>query len=112
MPDPMAKINNIIGELIYGITAPKFKFPGGLSYRYFSPGKKSGFRLWWCTWTTTKNENNKFLSFVYEWRGKRATPVKVREHKKRTDAKARALKLHKQRKHQLFGITNPTERGV
>ncbi len=75
-------------------TPPSRQFPKGLRYRYFRAAKRGRSREWWCAWTTTRNANGKFASYVMEWTSDdTGRTVKFREHAKRKDAKARATEL-------------------
>jgi len=93
-----AAFGDDLAALQYRMTPRAMRFPQGFRYRYFRAPKRGRAREWWCAWSTTRNENGKFISFVYEWQGDEAGATRLREHAKRKDAKARALRFSEQRK--------------
>jgi hypothetical protein len=80
-------------EFFANMGPSKLRFPNGLRYRYFHAAQAPKFRQWWCCWSTTKNANGKFVSWVYEWRGREGNITRECEHRRRSAAKARALRL-------------------
>ena len=78
----------------------KLRFPNGLRYRYWKTKIKYRCEKWFC-YSTTRNRNGKFVSWVYIWKGNVAEPKKVVEHRRRKDAKKRAYKLYLKEKHIL-----------
>jgi len=84
-------------RLQYDCSPKRLQFPNGLRYRYFRarPGGRS--RTWDCSWSVTRNANGRYLSFVHEERKDCWALAKVCEHRKRKDAKARALRLYEKR---------------
>lgn len=102
--DFLDEINRIVSEkfpeLI--ISKPdKIRFPNGKKWHYFQAKKEKGFREWWCCWSITRNANNKYISWIYEWKGKRGCVTKVVEHRRKKDAKERARKIFSQRVKQF-----------
>lgn len=86
-------------ELSYRSAPAKFRFPEGLRWCYF--GKFKMFTgVWAFCWSTTRNQNKKFVSWVYQpVVGKKQWKIaKVLEHRKMKDAKARALRMYYQHK--------------
>lgn len=92
-----------IAAMLSDLTPKRRRFPDGFRYRYYAAASRPRFRLWWCCWTTTRNENGKFVSFVYEWRGREAGVTREREHRKRNAAKARAGRLCASRTAEVRG---------
>ena len=86
-----------LAQLEWDTTPPAWRFPGGLRYCYFRSNAGGRKREWECCWSTVRNENGKFTSWAYVWRGDRAEAVKFMEHTKRKAAKARALRMHRSR---------------
>ncbi|MDG6912652.1 MAG: hypothetical protein JRN35_06165 [Nitrososphaerota archaeon] len=80
------------------LPAPRWRrFPDGFSWRFFGKLQlRRGVKAY--CWSTTRNANGKFLSWVYQPRVGRGIWdfTHVREHVKRTDAKARALHLFRE----------------
>ena len=75
--------------------APKrLSFPDGFRWRYFGKLKLARGVKAYC-YSTTKNANGKYLSWVYQPRIAKECweYTKLREHTKRKDAKARAYRL-------------------
>ena len=94
----MAEEEPAIADLFASFTPNKLRFPKGFKYKYYRVPKKKGFRQWFCAYSVHRNMNKKFCSWVYEWRGDTAKPVKLREHRQKKGAKTRAYKLYTQRK--------------
>jgi len=93
----LAELNRLMTELMYDVSPAKMKFPEGLRYRYF--GRMELYTgIWAFCWSVTRNENGKFVSWVYQpIVGKKSwKAVKFLEHRKMKDAKARALNRYKQ----------------
>lgn len=95
------EIENLMGtmmaEIRYAKAPAKLKFPGGLRYRYY--GKFELFTgIWAFCYTTTRNENKKFVSYVYmPVVGKKSWKMaRILEHRLMKDAKARALRMYEQ----------------
>lgn len=89
----------LLNEVLYDKAPAKFKFPQGLRYQYY--GKFELFTgIWAFCWTTTRNENKKFVSWVYmPVVGKKQMKMaRVLEHRLMKDAKARALRMYHQHK--------------
>jgi len=78
------------------ITPMRLKFPGGFRYRYFGRLAMVRGAKAYC-WSTTKNANGKYLSWVFKYNTVEDMIdfSRVVEHKKRKDAKARALKIYR-----------------
>lgn len=101
----MARLNKFLaqamGEIRCEHADPKLKFPNGLKWHYVRADKPKGFRDIWYCWSTTRNQNGKFVSWKYVWHGKPkhrvADYVDVLEHRYRASAKRRALKLQASR---------------
>ncbi len=72
----------------------RLSFPDGFRWRYYGKLKLSRGVKAYC-YSTTKNANGKYLSWVYQPRigEKKWDSTLIREHTKRKDAKARAYKL-------------------
>jgi len=90
--------NSVFNEIWRGVPTPppvdpikaKIRFLGGIRTRYFQ--SHHGRRYWSFCWSTNRNENGKFLSWIDPpTRIKRFT--RAVEHKRRKDAKARAWRL-------------------
>lgn len=96
---------DLLRKLMYEAAPKKHKFPRGFRWLGFRVPQQPRFREWLCCWTTTPNENGKFLSFVYERRGDRSMATREREHRRRNAAKARALKLYAQRSRHIRETT-------
>lgn len=88
-----------MAEHEYARAGKERRFPGGFKYHYFTVDKQPKKPMWKCCYSTVRNENGKFVSFVYAFnaKGNRAEAKKFREHKYRNKAKARALKLYSKR---------------
>jgi len=104
MIDQNKIFNNIINSMesdarnrIIEILTPQKLLFDNISWRYFI-AKVKGSRTWECCWSTTKNKNGKYVSWIYVERKDKWTIEKIVEHKKRKDAKARAYKLYDKRK--------------
>lgn len=90
-------LTKMMYDLQYARAKPMMKFPGGLRYRYW--GRFELFTgIWAFCYSTTRNENGKFVSWVYmpivgrkSW-----TMKKVLEHRLMKDAKTRALRMYHQ----------------
>jgi hypothetical protein len=95
--DVTALMNSLWASIVESNTPKHRKFPKGFRYRYYGAAKRGRHRLWLCCWTTTRNENGKFVSFVYEVKGKRYMVTREVEHRRRNAAKARALRLSQSR---------------
>lgn len=95
----MVNENPELRSLFANMKPDKLKFPKGLKWQYYKTIKKKGYREWYCCWSITKNMNDKYISWIYEWikGGKETKTVKVREHRKKKAAKTRAIKLYNQR---------------
>ena len=90
-------LRRAFAEISYRSANPKFKFPGGFRWLYF--GKLKLFTgIWGFCWSTTRNENKKFISWVYmPVVGKKHWTIKkALEHRLMKDAKARALRMYEQ----------------
>ena len=76
-------------------TPRKFAFPDGLKSKYWKRFKrKPSYKKWLFCYSSTKNKNGKYVSWIYwpvndGWNVKRAI-----EHKKKKDAIKRAYKLY------------------
>lgn len=84
-------------KLVDGLTPKSRTFPQGFRYRYYRAKKRGRAREWWCCWSTTRNENGRFVSWVYEWRGREGRITRLVEHRRRSAARARANRLHSSR---------------
>jgi hypothetical protein len=91
-------LKDIFGKETYSHTSSKLKFPEGLRWCFFSivRGKK---KYLFC-WSSVRNENGKFVSWLYQPKRDRVDKSRwtweikrVAEHKRRNRAKARARKL-------------------
>lgn len=85
----------------YDTTPPERRFPDGYRWLYWTVEKKGRYRRWFCAYSTTKNANGKFVSYVVVWesrKGGHGEVRKFREHAKREDAKARAYRMYQARK--------------
>ena len=91
------ELTRLFERLQYDSSAARLKFPNGLRYRYFRASVKGRSRTWDCSWSTTRNENGRYLSWVHEQCGDVWKLVRLCEHRKRRDAKARALRLCEKR---------------
>ena len=92
-------LREVFAEMSYSLAPKSERFPGGLRYRYF--GKLEMFTgIWAFCYSTTRNENGKFISWVYQPQvGKKTwVLVKLLEHRLMKDAKARALRMYNQHK--------------
>jgi hypothetical protein len=87
----------LFARMSYETASPKMRFPNGLRYRYFRASVEGRSRTWDCSWSTTANANYRYLSWIHELRGNVWAVTRVCEHRKRKDAKARALNLWKKR---------------
>jgi|GEM_PF-4162128 len=98
-------LNEVFGQMSYEMAETKLKFPKGLRWRYYRTPPKKGFSERYFCWSTTRNANNKFISWVYVWKGKKKKRVasfkKVIEHRKRNKAKDRAHRLYSKRLKKL-----------
>ena len=93
-------LTNLLAEISYDSTPAKFQFPNGARYRYFDVPKKGRRRAWMCCWSTTANANKRYLSWIYEQRSDNWIMRRVCEHRRRKDAKARAIRLADKREAQ------------
>lgn len=94
----ISEIDNKQGTNFATLCRPDNKFLfDDLNYRYFG-AKIKGKQNWQCCWSITKNENGKYVSWVYVEKSDRFIVTKAVEHKKHKDAKTRALKLYNKRK--------------
>lgn len=98
------KINQIFRQLIYEDSPAWRKFPNGLRYGYYKAVKTPHNRELWFCHSKTKNSNGKYLSWIYSWKvvkkngvRREADFIKVREHKHKGKAIARAYKLYQRR---------------
>jgi len=92
----LEEFNQLVMGRLFGVKEikrdPVRFFPKGLRYRYYSV--KRGNREWKYCYSTTRNENGKFASWVYMPKGKgRWTERRFRQLRSRTKSKARAMKL-------------------
>ena len=90
-------LGKLWGEIMYEKAPAKMKFPDGLRYRYW--GRFELFTgIWVFCYSTTKNGNGKFVSWVYmpNVGKKQWMSSKMLEHGKMKDAKARALSMYYQ----------------
>lgn len=78
-------------------------FPKGAGYRYFQVESAKWFKPWRCCYSKRRNENGKFISWVYEYQSKRKiwTMRFKREHKKKKAARFRASKFQDKREAQI-----------
>jgi len=93
------ELSRMVGNMAYQMAGPRLRFPGGLRYRYW--GKFAMFTgIWAFCYSTTRNENKKFISYVYQpVVGKKQWKMaKLLEHRQMKDAKARALRMYQQHK--------------
>ncbi len=95
----MSDLNRAFSALLNdALDVPRAQqFPGGFRWRYWRAPKKGRKRAWDCAYSTTRNANGKFVSWVIDWRGGVGHTAQRREHTKRKDAKARALRLYETR---------------
>jgi len=95
------EIGKLFNEMRYEYADNKRKFPNGFKWHYAVASRESGQRDYWYCWSTTKNANGKFISWVYAWKGKANHRVaefnRIREHRRKNKAKERAYKLMNQR---------------
>lgn len=87
-------LGKLWNEVMYGRAPAKMKFPDGLRYRYY--GRFALFTgVWVFCYSTTRNENGKYVSWVYQpIVGKRRWKMAyLLENRKMKDAKARALRM-------------------
>ena len=104
-PELQKLFNREFSKIQYENCEPIRKFPNGFKWRYLRSKILHRREKLFC-WSITRNENNKFISWVYVWKitGKRkqkqriAEFTKIREHKYKKKAKARALKLYAKEK--------------
>jgi len=77
---------------------PKTYFPSGLKWKYYSAHSRG--RRWMFCYSSGRNGNGKFLSWVYQPKGSKKKITwksrKIVEHRTRKKAIVRALKLYKQ----------------
>ena len=91
-------------KIQYENSPPKCRFPDGLRYHYYKDRKKKGYQERWFCWSLRRNENGKFVSWVYKWKwikkrkGSRATFHNVVEHRRKKDAEKRAYRLLSERR--------------
>ena len=80
-------------------------------WRYVTPESgRSGYRPWRCGWTTEREPNGKFASFVYErWGDKTWRLSRKVSHRTRTAAKRRAQRLASNRTVQLQLVESRTQ---
>ncbi len=74
------------------------QFPQGFRWRYWNVPKRGRKREWDCAYSTTKNANGKYVSWVIDWKGDVGERTRLQEHTKRKAAKARAFRLYEGRK--------------
>jgi len=92
-------LGKLMAEYQYAHAPAKMKFPDGLRYRYW--GKFELFTgIWAFCYSMTRNENGKFISWVYmpNVGKKQWVKRKVLENRLMKDAKARALRMYNQHK--------------
>ena len=88
-------------------STPMTRFPQGFRWHYYDSKKSPRFRQNYFCWSITRNENGKFLSWVYDWKFDNRRKKEVahlcmwREHVRKKDAMARAHKMHEQRQTQV-----------
>lgn len=103
----LRELNQIVNQVLWDMLeknsfnlnqSDKLYFPGGLKYKYWKRFKrKPHYREWLFCYSSTKNANGKYVSWIYwpitkdEWNTKRAM-----EHKRKKDAINRAYKLSQQ----------------
>jgi len=90
-------VGNLFGKMQYEATPAIRKFPKGLRYRYYSSFDFWGRKVMFC-WSTTRNVNDKFLSWVYLPKGTKKRRhwdfTRMRELRSRAGSKRRAARLH------------------
>lgn len=97
----MDRLNELVGSVFQGIMYEKSpnwrKFPKGFRYSYFGRFELMC-GIWAFCWSTTRNANGRYVSWVYMPNvGKKTWEFKRKcEHRRMKDAKARALKLYNQ----------------
>ena len=98
LPPKIEKLmGKMMAEIQYDRAPARLKFPEGLRYRFW--GKFELFTgIWAFCYTTTRNENDKFVSYVYMpvVGKKRWKMARILEHRLMKDAKARALRMYNQ----------------
>jgi hypothetical protein len=90
-------LRQMASDLSYSLASPRLKFPKGLRWARF--GELELFTgIWACCYTTTRNQNGKFVSWIYQpVVGKKQWKMaRIMEHVRMKDAKARCYRLWSQ----------------
>jgi len=102
----LRELNQVVNQALWDIIdknsfnlnqSDKFYFPGGLRYKYWKRFKrKPYYRKWLFCYSSTKNANEKYVSWIYwpvkdGWNRRKAV-----EHRHKRDAINRAYKLYQQ----------------
>lgn len=93
-----ALVRERIERMFYEFAPASLQFPDGLRWLYWSVPKRGRKRAWDCAYSTTKNANGKYVSWIIDWKGEVGDRTRFCEHRKRKDAKARAFRLYEKRK--------------
>ncbi len=103
----LRSLNQILNQALWNVMnkndfnlnpSKKLLFPDGLRYKFWKRFKrKPYYRKWLFCYSSSKNANGKYVSWIYwpvtkdEWNAKRAV-----EHRRKKDAINRAYKLYQQ----------------
>jgi len=93
-------------------TTSRTRFPQGFRWHYHDSQKHTRFRQAYFCWSITRNENGKFISWIYDWKydsiRKRevASFCLLREHVRKKDASARAFHMYQARMLQISNAEN------
>ena len=96
------KFGDLFRKVSYDSADPKRKFPNGFKYIYWEVKQlPSGLQEWWFCYSTRRNQNDKFVSWIYKWYGpkgkRRANFDNLVEHKYLRAARKRAEILYSKR---------------
>ena len=96
------QIQNLLRDFMVSTTPPKFRFQNA-NYYYRELERRRWFKPWRICWSKHRNANGKFLSWVYEYQS-RTKQWKMRwprEHRRKKDARKRALHFENRREQQI-----------
>ena len=109
----MDEINKILNKMFYDMAPDKMKFPQGFKWKYYRVAKVPRRREWWCCYSSTRNANKKFISWVYEWVGKKTKTRFIKEHRTKKKAIGRAQKFYNRRKEEIVNdVKKPEEAAI
>ena len=108
------EFGHLFRKLSYDSADPKRKFPNGFKYIYWKVKQlPSGLQEWWFCYSTRRNQNDKFVSWIYKWSGSKGKRLanfdNILEHKYLRAARKRAESLYSKRCEYATQIKNKNE---